>query len=214
MSAITGIVKAGGRPAGGALVVAAEHGAREVLASARAGEGGEFRLDLPAGAGGPVGVLARVDGPALGVAGVIAAPGEQLALDLTDHGPLHPLTVIAAGDVPPELELQLTPRHVAGLDDDLLALMYAAVGGMTRTMLAVRPLRDPVNVAAQEGRWLLYAAYEAGADALGMDPVDASWEVERATTPAGEELTRGIVGHEIDVAGPTTVTLHVVRRGG
>jgi hypothetical protein len=63
-------------------------------------------------------------------------------------------------------------------------------------------------MSRRASRWLLFAAHESAPDARGIDSQHRAWEVERATSN-GEELPRGVVGHEAEIAGPVTVTLHV-----
>jgi hypothetical protein len=193
MSALTGTVHAGGRPAAQATVLAAG-------ASTRTGADGAFTLELPDDVD-RTDVLARVGaGDALGLAArTVDLPArEPVALALEDHAPLHPVTVLAEGDVPDELQLQLSPRRIEGIEN--------AAG----PMLAVIPFgaERRIERALQAGRWLLFAAHESAPDARGMDTHHLAWEVERATS-GGEELARGVVGHEVEIAGPVTVTLHV-----
>ena len=212
MSALAGTFSALGEPVVDAPILAAAPEGPPVLASTSTLPNGGFRLELP-DPPGRVLLLAKARGAALGLAtrSVDRDSPAPIELALEDHAPLHRLTVLADGDVPAELLLKLTPRRVAGIDEVALGLMYAPVDGVSESMLGVYPLGDTrrAEMHVQEGRWLLYAAHESAPDARGFGTRHLSWEVERATLATGEELERGVVGHELEVSGPTTVTLAI-----
>ncbi len=212
MSALTGTLEAAGAPVAGAFVLAAAIDGDAVLAVSATGDDGRFALDVEpgrarlvarAGAGEAVGVAARtVDVP----------PPGPVALALDDHAPLHPVTVRVEGDVPPELDVQLAPRRIDGVDDDALSLLHVPVGGADRPMLVSRPAARPVELRMQAGGWLIYAAHDTLFDARGADTPARSWRVARAVLDSGEELAPAVVGFALEVAGPLTVTLHMICR--
>lgn len=214
MSALTGTLRAGGAPAADAVVLAAEPDGGSVLAATTTGADGGFVLD---GLAGPVRVFAKAGaGEAVGLAArMVDVPASgPLSMALEDHAPLHPVTVIAEGEVPPELDLQLTPRAIEGLDEAALALLHAPVDGVSEPMLVRRPIGEARRVALQmqTGSWILYSALDSAPDALGADMPHLAWRVTRATLESGEELGAAVIGYALEVAGPLTVTLHVTRR--
>jgi hypothetical protein len=216
MSELTGFLRAEGAPVPDATVLAAEPGGDAALAASRTGPDGAFSLDVPgdrarifakAGAGEAVGLASRiVDLPA----------AEPVQLALEDHAPLHEVTLVAQGDVPPELDVQLTPRRIEGLDDEALSLLHAAVDGASEPMLVKRPIgaQGPVALRMQAGSWILYAALDDApdtTDALRADLQHFKWRVERVTLDGGEELGPAVIGFALEVDRPLTVTLHVVK---
>ncbi|HET7487000.1 MAG TPA: hypothetical protein VFJ85_03670 [Acidimicrobiales bacterium] len=210
MTALAGRVSAGGAGVAGAVVAAfGPERPSPSLASAVTGADGRFALVVDGEVVGGL-LLARCGLGPVGLATAPAGPEVELALD---GGPaLHRLTVVAEGPAPPELDLQLTPRRIDGLDDEVVGLVHAPVDGEVHSMLAVLPLGGPgrVDVDVQGGRWLLYAAHESAPDALGADGRHVAWQVESATV-GGRPADRGFIGHEVEVTGPTTVTLHIRR---
>jgi hypothetical protein len=201
---ITGRVRVGDQPPAVADVLLLGPGG-EIAAHAAVGPDGRFALP-PAPAGR---LLARIRQPDCAI--VAAAPGAtEIAVE---PAALHALRVQIAGeDVPDELELRLTPRRLDGLADDLLASAFGPIDGMADSVLSSRAVgRGPAELRVQGGRWLIAAGYELMADARSLDFQPAWWYAARATLDAGGEVPGGAVGFEVDVAGPTTLTLEIVR---
>jgi hypothetical protein len=196
VSTLSGTLRADGAPVAGATVVAAAGDA--ILASGVTGEDGGFALEADAPC---VRLFARAGaGEAVGVAARDVEPPATVALALEDVAPLHDVTVLAAGDVPPELEVQLAPQRIAGVE-----LLFGE-----DPMLVRRP--PPLRLRLQAGNWLVYAAHETTFDARDAGAPAFAWRVERAVLDDGTELEPAVVGHALEVARPLTVTLHVVRR--
>jgi hypothetical protein len=196
VSAVAGTLQADGAPVAGATVVAAAGDA--VLASALTGEDGGFALDVDAAR---VRLFARAGaGDVAGVAAREVEPPATVRLALEDHAPLHDVTVLAVGDVPPELDVQLAPQRIAGID-----LLFG-----DDPVLVRRP--PPLRLRLQAGSWLVYAAHETVFDARDAGAPAFAWRVERAVLDDGTELPDAVVGHALEVARALTVTLHVVRR--
>lgn len=210
MSRLSGTVEADGAPVAGATVVAAPPDEDTAVASARTGEDGGFALDLNASR---VRLLARAGaGDAVGLAfGVADVPApEPVSLELGAHAPLHPITFVVEGSPPPELDLQLTPTRIDGLDDAAIALLHTPVEG-GEPMLVRRPLRDGMELRMQAGSWILYAAYDSAPDALGLNSKHVVWRIGKASVDGGDELAPAVIGYRLDVTGPLTVRLQVVR---
>jgi hypothetical protein len=213
MGELSGTLRAGREAVAGAVVLAAEPGATDALASTRTAEDGAFSLSVP---DGMLRVFARAGaGVAVGVATrTVEAPAEgRLDLDLEDHAALHPVSIVAEGDVPPELDLQLTPERIDGVDRDALALLHATVPGVTRPMLVTRPFGPArrVDLRMQGGSWILYSAYDLAPDARGAGSRHLAWRVERAEAEGGAELPPAAIGHALEVDRPLTVILRIVR---
>jgi hypothetical protein len=213
MGELAGTLSAGREPIAGAVVLAAELGGAVALASTRTDDDGRFSLAVPDGI---LRVFARAGaGEAVGVATrTVEAPAEgALALDLEHHAPLHPVSVVAEGDVPPELDLQLTPERIHGVEREALALLHATVPGVTHPMLVTRPFGPArrVDLRMQAGGWILYSAYDLAPDARGAGSRHLAWRVERAAIEGGAELPPAVIGHALEVDGPLTVILRIVR---
>jgi hypothetical protein len=211
MSRLSGTVEADGAPVAGATVVAAPPDEDTAVASARTGEDGGFALDLNASR---VRLLARAGaGDAVGLAfGMSDVPApEPIVLELGAHAPLHEITFVVEGSAPPELDLQLTPARIDGLDEAAIALLHVPVDGATEPMLVRRPLGEGLKLRMQAGSWILYAAYDSAPDALGLNSKHVMWRIGKASVDGGGELEPAVIGYRLDVTGPLTVRLQVVR---
>jgi hypothetical protein len=211
MSRLSGTVQAEGAPVAGAAVLAAAMHEELILASAQTGDDGGFALEFDAAR---VRLLARAGaGEAVGLAfGIVddASASHSVTLRLEDHAPLHPVTFLAEGDIPPELDLQLTPREIRGLDEDAISLFHAPVDGATQPMLVQRPLGETPQLRMQAGSWILYSALDSAPDALGANSKHVMWRIASATLESGEELEPAVIGYRLEVSGALTVRLRVV----
>jgi hypothetical protein len=212
MSRLTGTVAADGAPLADATVVAAPPGEDTALAAARTGGDGGFALDVDAP---QVRLLARAgagDAVGLAYASVDLPAAEPVALELQAHAPLHPITFVVEGTAPPpELDLQLTPARIDGLDDAAMALLHVPVDGATQPMLVRRPLGEGLELRMQGGSWILYAAYDSAPDALGVNSKHVMWRIGKASVEGGGELEPAVIGYRLEVTEPLTVRLEVVR---
>lgn len=211
MSRLTGTVAADGAPVAAATVVAAPPDEDMALASARSDEDGGFALDVDAS---QVRLLARAgtgDAVGLAFASVDVPAAEPVALELGSHAPLHPINFVVEGSAPPELDLQLTPARIDGLDDAAMALLHVPIDGATEPMLVRRPLGEGLELRMQAGSWILYAAYDSAPDALGVNSKHVMWRIGKASVDGGGELQPAVIGYRLDVTGPLTVRLQVVR---
>jgi hypothetical protein len=181
---------------------------------AHAPVGPDGRFALPSPQAPEAVLLARVRLPDCAIVSAQTAVPPPAEVDIAlDSRALHALRVeIAGDDVPDELELRLTPRRVDGLPDDLLASAFRPIDGMADSVLSNRPIgRGPLELGVQAGRWLIAAGYELTADARSVDFQPAWWYAARATIDPGGEVPGGPVGFEVDVTGPVTITLEIVR---
>ena len=209
---LTGRVTHRGAPQPGARVLWLTPDLGASAAFGESGDDGGFVLDGPADATAAV-ILARLRGPAMGAVHArvsFPAPG-PLTLDLAASAPVWPVTVVARGDVPPQLTLLLGPEQIPGFPPDALEWTYRC-DAQTNEPFAVWTLDDGrTELELQEGVWRLLATHAEGARVRGLGTRRSIWRTVGARFGDGAPLPCDPTGVRVEIRGPVTIELEIER---
>ncbi len=196
MAELNGRVVHRGQPLADCQVLAIDEA---VLADTVTGADGRWSLTADASL-----LIARCRGDAIGL---IAARPPAAELELS---PTHPLVVHLEGmpaDAVPQV--MLTPLELDGVEPSLLRWIYAPVREAADSVLAAFLARE-LKRWVQTGRWWITAHYSVSYSARPIDAPDpVSWVAASAVTSDGRPLPARDHGFELDVTGPTDVTIQL-----
>jgi hypothetical protein len=211
---ICGTITEDGVAPASARVLLLDERLEQGLASTEALADGWFELACPDVVEGVV--LARLRGPTFAVAYArVTLPTSPLRLDAANTAPCHDVQLLAAGDVPPLLDLAVSPTEVIGFPPGPAEMWTYRIDGNCNEQFSAWPLGDGrADVRLQSGRWRIGASrVEPPRGRLSGGGARVVWTLAGATDESGADLPFDGGCITVAVDGPRRLTLRIVRRG-